>query len=874
MNNLEMALITKVIDSQNFHALEKAQITEEFFATPEAAELYRYLRDCYHDPATPGLVPSRAMVKMRFTGFFPFPADDDALILAAELRRQKVRMEIAQLALNLQVEAERDPMEAMATLRSHSSRISALAEVGQDLSMSTTYSTIRQQYEAVAAGRGIIGLPYPWAQINEETQGMQPGQFIVLYGRPKSMKCVCEGQRVPLADGSLVPIEEIPEVGRQVASYTDSSGRNRFADAKRVFSGEKDCVEVTTESGLRLRTSKEHLYMVPEGYARIKNLQPGDYIATARSVPKWNPSSQMSPEDGHFLGLLVGDGNYTRSEVQFTNKDPELISAMNEHTARWSTHLTNQPGSIEYRIVGEEHKVGGNPVLNWLRDLGVHGHKSNAKFVPEEIFRTSKATISAFLAGLFDTDGTVGSKATSWSTASRELAGDILHLLMRFGIRGRIQEVRTNFETLAYIVSVYSKEQHKLLYAALSPYLRLSYKKNGMERLSRLNIIEKRNVDGVPFTEGLLQKILSAKGDRQWPKLWTGKFSVGKLFRRSGKISRALLTKLADSFESLELEKAADTDIIWEKIESIEDIGVKPCYDIMILDGKDPNFIVEGFVVHNSWLAIYIAVNIYQEKRRRVLYYSREMNPNLISWRVAACMSKVDYKAFRNGKLQPELRQMVFDNLHDLTDEESTFHRSTGYCPEFKIVSDHGAASGAGGGIDWLRAKIREFQPDLVVVDGMYLMKDDRDKKRSIDWKNIAHISQDAKLCAQEFNIPLIGVTQGNRKTEEEGGGDLAELAYADAFGQDADAVFRVAKKIRIDENTKAKSTELWLTAPGLREGLFEGIVIRGQPATDFSTVLRTLTGKPEEEDLEEKKKDRPSFRRPEFKDPRVPMLR
>ena len=46
-----------------------------------------------------------------------------------------------------------------------------------------------------------------------------------------------------------------------------------------------------------------------------------------------------------------------------------------------------------------------------------------------------------------------------------------------------------------------------------------------------------------------------------------------------------------------------------------------------------------------------------------------------------------------------------------------------------------------------------------------------------------------------------------------------------DAIGQDADAVFRVRKKVRIDENN-AKHNEVYITAPGIREAVFDGIVI------------------------------------------------
>jgi hypothetical protein len=156
----------------------------------------------------------------------------------------------------------------------------------------------------------------------------------------------------------------------------------------------------------------------------------------------------------------------------------------------------------------------------------------------------------------------------------------------------------------------------------------------------------------------------------------------------------------------------------------------------------------------------------------------------------------------------------------------------------------------------------------------MYLMRDDRTNTRTIDWKAIAHISQDLKLTAQEFNIPLIGVTQANRNAQKANGTDLTELSFTDSLGQDADAVLRVSKKERIDAN-KVMSTELWLTAPGLREGTFSGIVLGAQPCTDF--LLKRVLANLEEEDeeLTHGPKKGPAAG-PTYKktlaDPRIPM--
>ena len=863
---IECALLSRVIQDKDFHSLEKAQITEQFFSTPEGIEVYKFLREVYHNSATSGQVPSMEFVRFRFPGFYPFNPADTVPILAHQLRLDKVRMELLALSQTLADQADRNPMAAMASLRAESSKIASLAEAGQDLSMASAHNMLLEQYEMVQDSAGLLGIPYPWDQLNEETQGMQPGQFIILFGRPKCMKCVCEGQRIMMWDGSLLPIERVPEI-TSVPSYTNSVGQVRMALAKRVVSGTKNCVEVETESGLRLRTSDEHLYMTPGGgYTRIGNLKPGDYIATARRLPDWEPVMDgLTPKNAHLLGLLVGDGNYTRNEVQFTSQDVEIVDALKDAVSAFNCTVNQGFKDIEFRVVGNEH--GSNGILNWLRDIGIHGQKSTVKRVPEKLFSSSKESIASFLAGLLDTDGHVGSKFTFWSSASRGLLEDVQHLLMRFGIRGRLTEVTTNYGTLAYNLFVYSKEQNSILNDEIGKFIVLGYKRDALKRLATSETKEKRNVDAIPYTDALYSTILQAKGEKEWPSWGTSKFDASKLFRRSNRISRKILLWLAKAFNSQELEKIANNEIVWEQIESITPIGQVACYDICVTDGQDPNFVVEGFIVHNTWLAIEMACHAYLHARRRVLFYTREMSPRLLAQRIAARLAKVDYKAYKNGRLQPELKARAFAILKDLMDDEKSAGEAGIHQPYIRIVSDRGASGSGGGGVGWLEAKIREYKPDLVVVDGMYLMKDDRSGQRTVDWKAIAHISQDLKLAAQEHDIPIIGVTQANRAADKSKGEDLTELAYADSFGQDADAVFRVSKMDRVDENTKIKRTELYLTAPGLREGKFEGIVIHGAPANDFS-YLRTIVEEGSEGSYEEKKQG--SYAPKKTIDPRI----
>jgi replicative DNA helicase len=439
--NIEYALISRVLDTKDFHTLEKLQITADYFTVPEMRAIYDWLRIVYHDPNTVGMVPSVEMVKQYFHSFNPTYAPDEVAVLASALRDSKLRMEILSLSAQLQLEADKDPHAALASLRAKTQALTSMSGAGQDLSMSSAYQVLMERYSTVANAKGIVGIPYPWDALNVETQGMQGGQFIVFYARPKSMK---------------------------------------------------------------------------------------------------------------------------------------------------------------------------------------------------------------------------------------------------------------------------------------------------------------------------------------------------------------------------------------------------------------------------TWVAVYCAVHAYLKSRRRVLFYTKEMPQIQIAARVASAICGVDYRAFKNGELQPELLSYVQAVLQDLMHDELSAGQH-GHQPCFIITSDRGHG---GGGVSGLQAKIREVKPDIVFVDGMYLMKDDRTNQRTIDWKQIAHISQDLKMTSQEFDIPIVGITQASRKSDSTRTDSMEDMSYADALAQDTDAVFRIKKVTKKDEHGQ-KITELYMYAPGLREGVLDGIVINAVPATDFS-FKRVIVDEEEAEEPKYEKKGKP----------------
>jgi len=790
MAALEDRVLTKVLKSGSFQEVVKRGLCEEHFLNPDSRMIFRFLKQHWYNPNTNGTLPTIQRVRQRWPAFtLTATSQDEEGVLTAlidELKMKAFESDVWSMSEYFKELVEEDPVNAIQVLKKRLLEIEVKLNTGEQsngMGVQEILSMAKEHYEGAQTG-AIFGVPWPWQCLTEDTLGKRGGDFVVFYGRMKSMKCVCEGQRVMMPDGALLPIEEVPELCK-APSFTETTGRIRMAKARRVVSGTKDSVEVVTESGLRLRTSKDHLYMVPGGkYRRIKDLRVGNHVATARSLPEWSPDKdQVTPEDAHLLGLLVGDGNYTRA-------DQDVLQALRRHAARHNCVLTVGARPIEFRVRREATEKH-NKVLTLLKDLGIHGSKGPEKRIPRAVFTSSRESIAAFIAGYLDTDGHV-KKVVRWESASQGLIGDLQHLLLRFGIRARANQATTNYGTEAYSLTVYTKKDAQTLDRVVGPFLSSERKRKALTTLGVVTGPTRVNTDAIPWTKELESTIIAAKQGYEWPKSGLSKMDKSKLFQ-SGRISRRLLTKLAEAFDSDELRNVANQDIAWERIKSITPIGQVPCYDICIEDGQDPNFVVEGFVVHNTWILLYCAAVDYLNHNKRVLIWSKEMSPLKLGLRLATLLSRVDYQLFKKGLLPPKMREHCFAVLESLT---------TG---RVKHDLRRGAAAGmrdllmlagrqAPRSLEGLKEKVEEFEPDVIYLDSFYHMDSLRSEQITVRWQRVATMAEDVKAYAEDVHLPIVAVHQANRLGEKTYGNTLADLADADVIAREADLIIRVLK--------------------------------------------------------------------------------
>jgi replicative DNA helicase len=242
-----------------------------------------------------------------------------------------------------------------------------------------------------------------------------------------------------------------------------------------------------------------------------------------------------------------------------------------------------------------------------------------------------------------------------------------------------------------------------------------------------------------------------------------------------------------------------------------------------------------------TWLMLKVAAHCYTYANSRILIYTREMHPKVLRQRLVALMIQAPYKEFIDGRLDEveaaeggTLEDRFYDLVSTIDIEEQTIHEETGHRRQILITSDRDNKKG-GGGVTGLRQKIEDYKPDLICVDGVYLMRNDRDNKRSIKWDNITAITQDLHDICLDFNRPLIGTTQANRDSEDKKGeATMRGMAFSDSFAQDCDLGINVIRKPGADP----KQAELALVVTGARESCLHGFAIHGQPAVNFNQVM------------------------------------
>lgn len=431
--------------------------------------------------------------------------------------------------------------------------------------------------------------------------------------------CLTGETLVQLANGQQVPIRELVTNGVRVEilALNQHTGHLEPTAVKKGWhNGIKSVFKLSTQLGKKVRASANHKFLTIEGWKRLDALEPGEFVALPRALDNVpNENGRLSGNKAALLGHLLGDGcTLPRHAVQYTTNDKNLANLVAQLATdvfgdTLKPRIVNERSWLQVYLSASEKLTHGkrNPVAKWLDELGVWGHRSHEKRVPEVVFVQPANVIARFLRHLWATDGTLGvfgkkkPRATiTYATSSEQLARDIQHLLLRLSITARLMCVPQGKR---------GRDQW---------HVTITGKPNVLAFLDKIGVLSAKEEVALAIRDFYKGKIHNTNRDVIPKQVW--KMLVEPARQRLGMSQRAFQAALGIQYcgtalyksnlsrerahrvgeivASEELAHLAQSDLYWDKVVSVEPDGKEDVYDLTIPNHH--NFVAGDIIVHNS----------------------------------------------------------------------------------------------------------------------------------------------------------------------------------------------------------------------------------------------------------------------------------
>ncbi len=190
MSTWDQQLISRIILTGDMHPVARWGITYEDFQTPEGRMLFQHLTRYFSMPETAGAVLGTNALREMYPTFQII--DDPSMTVDAlchEVRQNRCKVETRLLMQRTADMLETDPAQAFRNIQNAAEMLQRLqGGKATDVFAEDAVQRVMDTYELRKRGVDMSVCPWPWQPLQEATGGMEKDDFIVIYGRPKSMK--------------------------------------------------------------------------------------------------------------------------------------------------------------------------------------------------------------------------------------------------------------------------------------------------------------------------------------------------------------------------------------------------------------------------------------------------------------------------------------------------------------------------------------------------------------------------------------------------------------------------------------------------------------------------------------------------------------
>ncbi len=448
-------------------------------------------------------------------------------------------------------------------------------------------------------------------------------EFFARYGFNKCLPGDVEV--VDAATGRLVRVEDLyadrAQIGATVSLDTDTLTLTTGNVTAVMDNGIKPVYRLRTALGHEIEATANHPFYTFDGWCHLEDLRPGDMIAVPRRLPvegreRWPEHEVIA------LGHLITEGNlchphsvyfYTQDEailedyVAAAHQFDNVVCTVSLHKGTYSVYARRKDRSKEPGIV------------QWAKSLGIWGKRAAEKALPDAVFTLTNDQIALLLGRLWSGDGHLAFQGNSviayYATASKRLARQIQHLLLRLGIVSHVREVHFPYKEgrVGYQVHVMRGEFIRRFAEAIGPHLVGEQQRTVCETLLQSDIPAGGVRDVVPLA--IKERIRQNKeaAGLTWREAHAQSGVAYREFMPTNGVNkrgyrRDTIARLADFFDDEVLRRYAQSDIYWDEVVSIEYVGEKRTYDLTVAGYH--NFVANNIIVHNSHATDYAKITV------------------------------------------------------------------------------------------------------------------------------------------------------------------------------------------------------------------------------------------------------------------------
>jgi DNA polymerase-3 subunit alpha len=348
----------------------------------------------------------------------------------------------------------------------------------------------------------------------------------------------------------------------------------------------------------------------------LGELQPGVHWP-CRARCRWTGSAEWPEHEVIALGHLLAEGNLCHPHsVYFYNQDPaEIDDYVAAAEAFGNVRCTRGTKDGTTHVYAARVDRAREPeIFAWARRLGMLGKTATHKEVPADAFTLRSEQVALLLSRMWAGDGHINTRDRSlfYATSSRRLAGQVQHLLLRLGILGRVRRVDFPYrggKRAGWQVFVTGNENLRRFAETVGARFLGEARREAVERLVLEAPAQGPSRELVPVGVRALVRAAKERAGQSWAQVEAGADVSSRDFHPTGTspakigFTRRTVGMLAEHFGDAELRRAAESDVLWDRVESIEYVGEKQTYDLEV--PVTHNFVANDIIVHNSHSAAY-----------------------------------------------------------------------------------------------------------------------------------------------------------------------------------------------------------------------------------------------------------------------------